>query len=204
MDKPTLDWFSQLTTSHPEAPETVRALGQSIKHALQNKHLNKTVNRAFARHRTAVGESLVWLNSLSDQIARKSCALTTNAWEGSIVALQSISDSGIPSECWGLQMQRGRQPGFSKTLEAVALSNYLQNNPELDYSKTRAIEAAAHIMGIHDRDIWDYSGITPINKSSENAMAAFVMAKNKELKIANKYFDPGELFDQDRDLPDLD
>ena len=195
MDISTLDWFSKLLTRHPQAPDVTRALGTSLVNALKSKHLCKQVNRAFDMHRAAVSDSLTFLKSISGQVSSKSCSLTTNAWKRSMTALQSIYDGGMPSVSWGLQRRKGRHSGFSETLEAVALANYIQRNPEIHYSKTESIDVASHTIGVNSRDIWDYSGIEPINEASEDAMAAFAIAKNNRSQTADRYFDTDVLFD---------
>jgi len=122
-----LDWFAQLSAKYAPSPTVAKTLGNALLAQFSSKNVRVQTNRVFRRHSNDLQSILQWLTSakLEATIRAKSSSATTAAYVATVCAIRSILNGSLPSVAWNMGKQRGVDTSLSKTLEGVALAEYL-------------------------------------------------------------------------------
>ena len=199
MTPSALIWFIDLTARYEATPNIAQRLGQDLENALKSKNARIQISRVFRHttHKDNLPAIYAWLNDdVRLAVEAKNCALTREVFNESVSAFQQILSGSPASAAWKLGNQRGVDAGFSKTLDAIALIEYLAKNSDLGYSRNRAIQVGAKMFGIREDTIRQYDGTVEFVSNESEAMCAyFALVKHGLLDAADEYFDTEELRD---------
>lgn len=190
-----LNWFIDLAKSHPTAPNETQKLAEKISRALSSDHVGTQLNRAFNNKSVAIQITYTWLGDKDIRVAvkNKQCQITSDAYDQTLIAFNSILNGVLPSKAWSMTSQMGPNTSFTKTLEANALAQYLATNEILNYSARKAAAIASEVLGINVDEIRQYDQVEPIDYKSMCAIAYSAVMRYGDLGKADKYFDADEL-----------
>ena len=199
MSVSTLSWFVEIALTHPATPSEVKALTQALKPEVDtalkptfnNKSKKRKISRIFERHSQSLPTIAAWLNedAIRAQVNDTKNPLILSAYLDSKNAIDQIINGKSASAAWDMGDNRGGSPGFSRTLEAAALSSYLSKEEEFNFSKNSATEVAAKLFDVNPDEIRRYRSIEALNNDSEAVIAFFAIARNDQFEAADQYFD---------------
>ena len=196
MTPSALIWFVDLTERYAATPDAARRLGRNIGCALKGKNPRIEVSRAFRHkaHKEDLPAICAWLDSdVRAAVAVEQCALVS-ALNESVRAFREIISGNPASTAWKMGNRRGADTGFSKTLDALAVVDYITKNPDLAYSHTSAVEVAATLFGIRSDTIRQHNTSVEFGDGGSAARFAYAaLIKHGLLDVADHYFDTEEL-----------
>lgn len=209
-----LEWFVELCSGHPNAPEAARDLVRDLRRQFASNFYRKQINRVFVRYKNSFSSILIWLNSkdFAEVADEQKSELMSSTYKQVVSSIEKMIAGETPSVAWGMGAQRGRNTGFSETLEAAALANYLSKVPiptdadgsegdgfeddvNLDrlFNRTTAITIAATLFNVNPDNIRKYTGAEAVSDQSEALIALAGLISRGQLDVADKYFDIEEL-----------
>ena len=192
---PELRWFIDLAKSHPSAPIEAKKLADKISQAIIINNCGTQINRVFKSKSVKLPITNAWLNNtdIRESIKNKQCQITSDAYQQTQAAFNRILNGELATKAWSLCNQTGQNANFSKTLEANALSRYLQSNKILNYSESQAVSIASEILNVNADEIRRYKRIEPLNSSSEAYIAYEAVMRYGDLEKADMYFEVDEI-----------